>query len=299
VARRLRVAQLDGLEEDVWVRLEAGFEELSFDLAPELAAVHLWQLERREEVAQEQAEELRIRLDELGRVHVADRAQDDVVLTHGGVRTLEGARAHEHAAKGAHAVVVVVLLRELLLHERVERHGLLRKGAAVLEALRLEHDFGDESEVRLHHGHGAEERLKVVGELGAARVAGVHRDEDTAAQRGTQGRGVVQRRAAFGDAECRESGQPLLTHPHCQLHLIILSMKMNCVLRPLMASMIAMICRREEGICVKASQGFELSSTSGGSLPCLLRDNREHLNLNAVELHRKKWKERWRCAFVM
>ena len=34
--------------------------------------------------------------------------------------------------------------------------------------------------VGYHHGDGSEERLQVVGQLGAARVPGVHRDEGRA-----------------------------------------------------------------------------------------------------------------------
>ena len=46
--------------------------------------------------------------------------------------------------------------------------------------LKLMHDLGDEPVIGHHHRHRPEERLQVVGQLGAAGVAGVHRDEDAA-----------------------------------------------------------------------------------------------------------------------
>eukprot|EP00964_Phaeocystis_antarctica_P060425 scaffold36045_cov47-Phaeocystis_antarctica.AAC.1 len=77
----------------------------------------------------------------------------------------------------AHAVVVVVLLRELLRAQLVHLYHLLRQGPRLEEPLSVEHDLGDEGVVGHHHRDAAEERLEVVRQLGAAGVAGVHRDE--------------------------------------------------------------------------------------------------------------------------
>jgi len=72
----------------------------------------------------------------------------------------------------------VVLLGQLLARELVQHGHLLGQVLGGVEALREEHDLADLLEVRHNHGHRPEERLQVVRQLGAARVAGVHGDED-------------------------------------------------------------------------------------------------------------------------
>ena len=87
----------------------------------------------------------------------------------------------QHRLERAQAPVVVLLPREELPGELEDRHQLGGEGLRVLEALRVHHHFRDELVVRLGHGHRAEERGEVVGELGATAVAlarRVHRDED-------------------------------------------------------------------------------------------------------------------------
>ena len=76
----------------------------------------------------------------------------------------------------------MVLLRELLDHEVVQRDRLLRERLRLAEALGREHHLGDHREVGRHHRDRPHERLEVVGQLGAARVAGVHRDEEAGAR---------------------------------------------------------------------------------------------------------------------
>ena len=70
----------------------------------------------------------------------------------------------------------MVLLGELLARERVERGHLLGEHARALEALGEEHDLADLQHVGHDHGHGPEERLEVVGQLGAARIEGGQQD---------------------------------------------------------------------------------------------------------------------------
>mmetsp|Transcript_109650 Transcript_109650/g.266590 ORF Transcript_109650/g.266590 Transcript_109650/m.266590 type:complete len:318 (+) Transcript_109650:949-1902(+) len=72
----------------------------------------------------------------------------------------------------------MVLLRELLLAQLVQRGHLLGKNAGPLETLREEHDLTNLQEIGHNHGHGAEQRLQVIGQLSTAGVAGVHGDED-------------------------------------------------------------------------------------------------------------------------
>ena len=70
------------------------------------------------------------------------------------------------------------LAAELLAAELEEGHDLGCEALGGAEALAEEHDLGDGLSVGGDHGDGAEELLEVVGEVAAARVAGVHRDED-------------------------------------------------------------------------------------------------------------------------
>eukprot|EP00962_Isochrysis_galbana_P015846 scaffold4536_cov113-Isochrysis_galbana.AAC.12 len=91
------------------------------------------------------------------------------------------ARHDEHRLDGAHAKVVVVLLGQLLRGETVELRHLVGEPLGLAKALGEEHDLGDQAVVGHHHCDGAEERLEVVGQLGAAGVAGIHRDEDAVA----------------------------------------------------------------------------------------------------------------------
>ena len=72
----------------------------------------------------------------------------------------------------------MALRGELLRGQREGRDHLLGQVLGVREAVGVEHDLADEGVVRHHHRHGPEEGGQIVRQLGAARVARVHRDED-------------------------------------------------------------------------------------------------------------------------
>ena len=69
------------------------------------------------------------------------------------------------------------LLRELIAAEAEEGDNLAAERLGGLETLSEEHNLRDVLAVGGGHGDGAEELLEVVGEVGTARVAGVHGDE--------------------------------------------------------------------------------------------------------------------------
>ena len=133
------------------------------------------QRDARKQVGYDAVEERHVVCQELGQVDVEYAAQDEYVLALVRVLELEVAGGGQHRLDGAHAVVVVVLGRELLGAQLVDGDDLDREGARVHEAARVQRDLANERVVWHHHGHGAEEHLEIVGQLGAARVAGVHR----------------------------------------------------------------------------------------------------------------------------
>lgn len=59
-----------------------------------------------------------------------------------------------------------------------EGHNLLGEDLGCAEALRVQHDLGDELAVGLGHGQAAEQLLQIVRQVGAASVARIHGDED-------------------------------------------------------------------------------------------------------------------------
>ena len=63
-------------------------------------------------------------------------------------------------------------------HLLKEGYDLAGEHLGLSEALRVEHHLSDELAVGARHREAAEQLLEVVGQVGAARVAGVHRDED-------------------------------------------------------------------------------------------------------------------------
>ena len=115
--------------------------------------------------------------EELGQVGVAHRADQHHLLVQVRRAALERASHHEHGLQRAHAEIVVVLLRELLGGELVQLDHLARQVFRGLEALGEEHHLSHQRVVGDHHGHRPEQRLEVVGQLRAPRVAGVHGDE--------------------------------------------------------------------------------------------------------------------------
>eukprot|EP00968_Pinguiococcus_pyrenoidosus_P001761 scaffold79_cov259-Pinguiococcus_pyrenoidosus.AAC.40 len=90
----------------------------------------------------------------------------------------------KHRLQRSHPEVVVPLGAQLLGTKLQEADALPRElGDDVLrEVADVERDGGDLEVVGLHHGAGTEERLEVAGQLGAAGVAGVERDEDVEVQ---------------------------------------------------------------------------------------------------------------------
>ncbi|KAF4513698.1 hypothetical protein G6O67_000939 [Ophiocordyceps sinensis] len=144
-------------------------------------------LDAREALPLDGRHDLDIRLDELGGDGLPDALHNNFRFNYvfcvanapiGEASTLETARADQDAFQGAETKVVVCLLRELAGTLVKKGHRLLRELFGLVETLRVEHDFGNELLVRLRHGHAAKELLQVVGQVGAARVARVHGDED-------------------------------------------------------------------------------------------------------------------------
>ena len=81
----------------------------------------------------------------------------------------------EDGLDGPHAEVVVVLLGQLLAGQVVEVDDLVGQRLGLDEALGEQHDLGDEGVVRHHHGHRAEQRLEVVGQLHSTCIPAVHK----------------------------------------------------------------------------------------------------------------------------
>eukprot|EP00968_Pinguiococcus_pyrenoidosus_P001317 scaffold58_cov256-Pinguiococcus_pyrenoidosus.AAC.12 len=172
VAHDLRLVHLDALvhlihEYGLVFAAEAARLEVVHDGRLETGVAHTRAVHAGEEVVDEAQEERHVLEDVLGHVGVAQRPHEHHVSGH-----------DQHGLQGAQAEVVVVLLAELALGQLVEHRHLLGQRLGALEALREQHDLADLLQVRHDHGHGAEERLEVIGQLGAAGVARVHRDEE-------------------------------------------------------------------------------------------------------------------------
>mmetsp|Transcript_24962 Transcript_24962/g.78156 ORF Transcript_24962/g.78156 Transcript_24962/m.78156 type:complete len:249 (-) Transcript_24962:401-1147(-) len=168
-------------------------EALEFLAHNGVLRVQLGQVRVGEGGAQDLLEGLLVDLHELGHHGVADGANHGHRLDglHGiwrhllearGAEALELPGADENALESAQSEVVVALLGELLRAELEEVNHLLADGLGVLQALSEEHDLRDELAVRAHHGHGAEEKLQVVREVGAAGVIRIHGYEDAHAR---------------------------------------------------------------------------------------------------------------------
>lgn len=59
-----------------------------------------------------------------------------------------------------------------------EWNNLFSKDLSCAEALRVQHDLGDELAVWFGHGQAAEQLLQIVWEVGSASVARIHGDEN-------------------------------------------------------------------------------------------------------------------------
>ena len=120
-----RLVQLDLLGDEARHDLQVALERV-LDRRLERAVVDGRDVDAREQVADDALEERQVVGEELGQVHVEHRADEHEVLVEIGVGALEPARHHEHRLDRAHAVVVVVLLRELLRAELVHLDHLAR-----------------------------------------------------------------------------------------------------------------------------------------------------------------------------
>ena len=161
-------------------RLEVSLCALLHHAGAHVIVVRLGQDHAGEEVAEDVVKQRDVRREELGQVHVlqGDEHQHRLVLV--GELELYGTRRAKHGDDRAHAVVVVRLRRELLGAELVGGDELARHVAGLEVTERVEDDLADHGVVRDHHRDGSEERLEVIGELGATRVARVHGDEHVA-----------------------------------------------------------------------------------------------------------------------
>ena len=143
----------------------------------ELGVADARAVQAREQVADEAEKEGHVLVDELGQVHVAQRPHEHHVLGQVGRAALQLARHHQHGLERAQTEVVVALLGELLAGQLVQDGHLLGEQLGGGEALGEEHDLADLLQVGHDDDDGPEEGLDGVGQLGAARVARVHRDK--------------------------------------------------------------------------------------------------------------------------
>ena len=172
-----RLIELDNLLDLRLVILQTKLALSQNDSLHEAAVVMLGQNNTRKQILNNSLEKNDIVLQKLGQVTVPEGSDKNQVLNDVGILALEFAGHHQHRLDGPHPEVVVVLLRELLTAQLVHLHHLLGEDSRVLEALRVQDNLGDELVVGHHHGNRSEQGLQVVGQLGAARVAGIHCDE--------------------------------------------------------------------------------------------------------------------------
>ena len=75
------------------------------------------------------------------------------------LRPFQAASHHQHRLDGPQPPVVVILLGQQLLAQRVQGDELPGQGLGLKESLRHEHDLGDQPEVGDTHGTRPEENL--------------------------------------------------------------------------------------------------------------------------------------------
>ena len=126
-------------------------------------------------------------------------------LIHSWILSLQVTRSRNDGLDSSHAKVVVVLWAQLLWRQRERGHNLFGQRFGVGEAERKQGNLGDERVVGHHHGHGSEQGLQVVGQFGAAGIAGIHCDED--------GAGLLQ-----GDFDALEN-EPFRLEKHARILL--------------------------------------------------------------------------------
>ena len=170
------LVELGGFEEKVGVLLEVHLgARLSHRLLHQ-GVVRLGQHHAGKQVGDDALEQRHVLGEELAQVHVDDGPEHQDVFVLIRKPSLEVTRRAKHRHHRAHAVIVVVLGGELLGAELVALHDLRGAVAGLEVTERVEDDLADHGVVRDHHRDGSEERLEVIGELGATRVTGVHGD---------------------------------------------------------------------------------------------------------------------------
>ena len=137
---------------------------------------HARRVPAREEVVQQAEEDDLVHFYDFGDVEVSQRPHQDVVLLAVRVGPEEHARHHQHGLDGTQAPVVVLLLREQVFEQRVQRVELGRERLGRHEALGHEHVLADHDEVGDHDGHRPEQRLEALRQGRPPQVPGVHRD---------------------------------------------------------------------------------------------------------------------------
>eukprot|EP00964_Phaeocystis_antarctica_P042671 scaffold24462_cov48-Phaeocystis_antarctica.AAC.3 len=214
------LVELDALESEDLSVLQAALCYHVVQVGLELLVGRDGLLYAGEEVLNDGAEQDDVIAQELGQVGVTHRPQHLEVLLHVGVVLLEDASRHDDRVHSAHAEVVVVLAAELLRGEPEGGDELLREWLALVEAEGEETDLGDHRVVGHHHGHRTEERLEVVGQLGAACVAGVHRDEGASGAVDLDDRALEvelvqlhRHRVLYGEHLLRDDGEHLDVDP--------------------------------------------------------------------------------------
>ena len=182
-----RLVELQDLAHLQRQRLELLLLQHLPDRRLELLVRHVGHRRAREDVADQRVERRRVRVGELRERVDAQRLDEHRLLELRRELALllllvdELPAVAQHRLERAQPPVVVLLPREQLLRELEDRHQLDRERLGGGEALRVHHHLRDQLDVGLGHGHRAEERRQVVGQLRAAAVAlarRVHRDED-------------------------------------------------------------------------------------------------------------------------
>ena len=177
VAHGRHLVELDALDSEVDGHLQPHLLGHARELGLELGVDGVRLDDAREEILDDRAEEQDVVTQELGQVRVTHGAEHLQVLLHLGVILLQVARGLDDGVDGAHAEVVVVLRGELLGREPEGAHELLCERLRLVEAEGEEANLRNQRVIGHHHRHRPVERLEVVGQLTAARVARVHRNE--------------------------------------------------------------------------------------------------------------------------
>jgi hypothetical protein len=179
MSRSFALVQLDHLVDEGLVDLETVLLQLSLDLGAQDRVVQGGQFHRGEHIGQQRVEQHHVLGDQLRSVHVLQGAHEDQFFAQvESLAAVELSRAHQHGLDGAESIGIVRLFAELFLDERVDGGDFLGEHLCFLEPFALQDDLGDHLTLRNHHRHGTEQGFQVVGQLCAAGVTGVHRDED-------------------------------------------------------------------------------------------------------------------------